>query len=69
MNAMQKVRMARVLGTICVIVGSVNLVLALVRGIGDQAQTGSPLFVTGIAALSGGAMLLLLSKRTPPSEE
>ena len=66
MNAMQKVRMARILGTICVIVGSVNLVLALVRAIGDQAQTGSPLFVTGVAALSGGAMLLILSKRTPP---
>ena len=63
---MQKVRMARILGTICVIVGSVNLVLALVRVIGDQAQTGSPLFVTGVAALSGGAMLLILSKRTPP---
>ena len=69
MNATQKVRMARILGTICVIVGSVNLILALVRVIGDQAQTGSPLFVTGIAALSGGTMLLILSKRTPPSEE
>jgi hypothetical protein len=69
MNAEQKVRMARVLGVICLVVGAMNLVIVLVQGGGEQSQTGSPLFITGLAALSGGALMLAVSKRRPPSGE
>ncbi len=63
MSPDQKARTARILGYICVAVGALNLTLVAVQAAGDQTQAGSPLLVTGVAALTIGFIMLALGKR------
>ncbi len=61
MDANKKTKFARVLGSICLAVGAVNLILFVV----DRPQSGSPLLVTGVSALTTGFILVAVSKRKP----
>ena len=62
MDTNQKIKFARVLGSICIVVGAVNLIFAAV-----DRPTGPTLFVTGISALSMGIILIAVSKRKSTS--
>ncbi len=68
MNADQKAKLARVLGYICVTVGTLNLTLVAVQAARGQTDSGFSLLVTGISALLLGVIMLVRGKRKPTSE-
>ena len=61
MDANKKARVARVLGYICITVGTLNLILV----VAGRTQSGSALLVTGVSALTGGIFMVALGKRKP----
>lgn len=65
MNSGKKARIARILGYICLGTGGLNLTIVGVSMAQDEMQQGSPLLVTGLAALSSGVIMLALGKRKP----
>ena len=63
MDANKKARFARILGYICLAVGTLNLVLFVV----DRPESGAALLVTGISSLSIGIIMVAVSrKKTAP---
>ena len=58
MDTKQKIKFARVLGTICIVIGAVNLIIAAV-----DRPAGPALSVTGISALTTGIILIAVSKK------
>jgi len=68
MDPDQKVKLARILGYICVLVGAFNLVLAGVLALRDQTQVGFPLLGSGAGALTMGIIMLALARQKPKSE-
>jgi uncharacterized membrane protein HdeD (DUF308 family) len=65
MNSAKKARIAMVLGYICLVVGVLNVTIVVVSMARDEMQEGSPLLVTGLAAISCGIIMLAVSKRKP----
>ena len=65
----QKAKTARILGYISLVVGVVNLTIIGVQAFQGEAESGSPLLVTGVAALSTGIFMLALGKRKPTSQD
>jgi len=68
MTADQKAKTARILGYICVVVGVLNLAIAVVYALQGQTDGRSPILVTGVVALSMGIFMLALGKRKPTSQ-
>ena len=67
MNDVQKIRMARILGTICLLVGALNLSITAVQATREQTETQSSLLVTGVVALASGIFMLAMARKKPPS--
>ena len=67
MNAEQKTRTARILGYICLFVGTLNLAVAGVHAVREQSLPGLPLLVTGFVSVMMGIFMLALARQKPPS--
>jgi len=61
MEAKKKRKIALFLGSFCMAIGALNLILSFVI----RMETGSPLLVTGIGALTTGIILVAVSKKKP----
>ncbi len=65
MDADKKAKAARILGYICLTIGGLNIMLAVVQMAQDRTLTGSPLLITGISALTIGIIMVALGKQKP----
>lgn len=64
MDTNQKLKLGRVLGSICIVVGAVNLIFYVM-----DRPNGSALLATGIGALSGGFLIIALSTKKPSGDK
>jgi hypothetical protein len=65
----QKAKTARILGYISVVVGILNFTIIGVQAFQGEAERGSPLLITGVAALSMGIFMVALGRRKPTSQD
>jgi hypothetical protein len=62
MDSNKKAKTARVLGYICLVVGTVNLALVVL----DPTEAELPLLVTGLSAFTIGIFMVALGRKKPP---
>jgi hypothetical protein len=68
MNADQKAKAARIIGIVCIVTGTVNLILTVTGFAGDETLMNTALLTSGVSALMLGIIMLALGRRSTTSQ-